>query len=55
MAKTKIVSELKTVYTFKYNKGNVPLSFNLSSQDDIRDFLELLELAIVDVKKIINK
>lgn len=54
MAKVKIESELKTIYTFKYNKGDVPLSFNLSSQDDLKSFLELLELAIVDIKKLIK-
>lgn len=54
MPKIKIESELKTVYTFKYNIGDVPLSFNLSSNNDLKAFLELLKLAVVDVGKLIK-
>ena len=49
--KTKIESVFKTTYTFQYKKGEIPLSFNLSSKEDMVEFLELLKRAIVDVEE----
>ena len=42
-----------TQKNFSYSKGNVSLSFNLRTdiKQDLKDFLELLKVAILEVDK----
>ncbi len=53
----KIKSNNITSKTFSYNKGNCNLNFTLRTdiKNELKDFKEILELALLEVKDEINK
>lgn len=54
--KNKIQNNTTTQKNFSYSKGKVSLGFNLRTdiKDDLKDFLELLKVAILEVENEIN-
>ena len=52
-----ILNKSTTQKNFSYTKGNVSLSFNLRNdiKTDLKDFLELLKVAILEVDNEIKK
>ena len=55
--KTTVQNNSTTSKNFSYTKGNVSLSFNLRTdiKQDLKDFSELLKVAILEVDNEINK
>ena len=55
--KTQIQDKSTTQKNFSYTKGEVTLSFNLrtDTKTQLKDFAELLKVAVLEVDKEINK
>lgn len=53
MRKNTLQNNSTTQKNFSYTKGNVSLNFNLRTdiKQDLKDFLELLKVAVLEVEK----